>query len=336
MNQTYYVYKHTSPSNKVYIGITCNPKRRWANGSGYLTKANEHYVQRSFARAILKYGWNNFSHEILYSNLDLAEAQRIEIELIAKYKSLGLSYNMTDGGEGTNGIHPILSEKRKEQIRKQVREHPPMLGKHHTEETKKKISIAAKGRKISEEERKKRSERRKGISLSEEAKQKLRIYKKSHPETWIGGWNKIPIYQYDFHGDFIAEYESAQKAAESCCKTSSSKIIRCCKGIISSAFGYIWRYDKTDKIDTSNYKIVKTSHGYRLYDISEVGKRKRRDGHGKKVNQYSLEGVFIATFSSITDAAEQTGTNIRGIQGCVRHLPRYYTAGGYKWEYANE
>lgn len=32
----YYVYKHTTPNNKVYIGITKqNPNRRWRNGHGY-------------------------------------------------------------------------------------------------------------------------------------------------------------------------------------------------------------------------------------------------------------------------------------------------------------
>lgn len=45
----YCVYKHVSPSNKVYIGITSkNPLRRWENGNGY--KNNKY-----FYRAILKY-----------------------------------------------------------------------------------------------------------------------------------------------------------------------------------------------------------------------------------------------------------------------------------------
>ena len=54
----YVVYKHTTPSGKVYIGITgLKPERRWRNGNGY--KDNEH-----FYRAILKYGWDNIKHEI--------------------------------------------------------------------------------------------------------------------------------------------------------------------------------------------------------------------------------------------------------------------------------
>ena len=60
------IYRYTSPSNKVYIGITYNIKRRWYDGNGYLhKKKNGKYNQPLFARAILKYGWDNFTHEIL-------------------------------------------------------------------------------------------------------------------------------------------------------------------------------------------------------------------------------------------------------------------------------
>ena len=39
--KTYTVYKHISPSNKVYIGITSiDPKQRWNSGHGY--KSNRH------------------------------------------------------------------------------------------------------------------------------------------------------------------------------------------------------------------------------------------------------------------------------------------------------
>ena len=35
-NKKYIVYEHISPSNKRYIGITCQtPEQRWRNGEGY-------------------------------------------------------------------------------------------------------------------------------------------------------------------------------------------------------------------------------------------------------------------------------------------------------------
>ncbi len=64
----YCVYKHTSPNGKVYIGITRqNPIKRWMNGKGYAH--NTH-----FYNAILKYGWSNFRHEILFTGLTREDA----------------------------------------------------------------------------------------------------------------------------------------------------------------------------------------------------------------------------------------------------------------------
>lgn len=91
----YLVYKHTSPSNKVYIGITSRkPEERWKNGKGYPHN-------KYFTSAIEKYGWDNFKHEILFTNLTKEEACQKEIELISFYKSnqSKFGYNNTSGGE---------------------------------------------------------------------------------------------------------------------------------------------------------------------------------------------------------------------------------------------
>lgn len=98
----YTVYKHTSPSGKVYIGITRqDPEARWKGGHGYLHK-NKYgtYGQPGIANAIIKYGWDNFTHEILFTGLSKKEAEEKEIELIAKYKSYDdrFGYNIEFGG----------------------------------------------------------------------------------------------------------------------------------------------------------------------------------------------------------------------------------------------
>lgn len=87
MYNSYLVYKHTSPSNKIYIGITkFDPKYRWLNnGRGYKN-------QTIFFNAIIKYGWINFKHEILYKNLSKQEALDKEEELIKFYKSFDRNY----------------------------------------------------------------------------------------------------------------------------------------------------------------------------------------------------------------------------------------------------
>ena len=56
------LYRHTSPSGKVYIGITRDVNIRWSNkGYRYLT------YNSIFGKAILKYGWDNIKHEILFT-----------------------------------------------------------------------------------------------------------------------------------------------------------------------------------------------------------------------------------------------------------------------------
>ena len=94
----YYVYKHTSPSGKVYIGITCKPRPqdRWKKGNGY----NKCIY---FGRAIIKYGWDNIKHEVILSGVTKSEAIYTEKYLIRWYKIHKLSYNITDGGDGTHG-----------------------------------------------------------------------------------------------------------------------------------------------------------------------------------------------------------------------------------------
>ena len=109
----YTVYRHITPSNKVYIGITKQkPEQRWNNGNGY--KNNKH-----FYRAILKYGWENIKHEIVENGLTKKQACAKEIELIAKYDSTNpdKGYNNSTGGEsGSLGVHPSAETRKKKKL----------------------------------------------------------------------------------------------------------------------------------------------------------------------------------------------------------------------------
>ena len=143
------VYKHISPSDKVYIGIThLLPSQRWCRGNGY--KNNP-----MFYRAIKKYGWDNIEHKIVISNLTKEQAEEVEKQLISYYKSIGLSYNITNGGEGTNGYKHTDEYKRRMRNLQLGRPKSPLSVQrqketkalypyHHTDEAKKKISEAAK------------------------------------------------------------------------------------------------------------------------------------------------------------------------------------------------
>lgn len=90
----YCVYKHTGPTGKIYIGITKRkPEKRWNHGNGY--ESNVY-----FYRAIQKFGWENFKHEIVADGLDRDEACEMERRLIAEYDSTNpeKGYNIEAGG----------------------------------------------------------------------------------------------------------------------------------------------------------------------------------------------------------------------------------------------
>jgi len=91
----YYVYRHTLPNGKVYIGITSqNPEIRWQSGFGYSDNLD-------FSEDIKKYGWDNIQHDILFDNLDEYDARMKEIELIKQYNSNNpeYGYNLDKGGK---------------------------------------------------------------------------------------------------------------------------------------------------------------------------------------------------------------------------------------------
>lgn len=147
----YCVYKHTSPSNKVYIGITSQkPERRWENGFGYKD-------QKYFYRAIQKYGWENIEHEILFENLTKEEACEKEIELIAFYKSNDrkFGYNRTLGGDGIQGHHHS-DETRKKLSDSHIGQTPWNKGKTGVQKSHR------KGKNISDEQKQKISNTLKG------------------------------------------------------------------------------------------------------------------------------------------------------------------------------
>lgn len=101
------IYKHTNKINgKVYIGQTKhikNPNLRWKDGLGYSPLF-------PFGRAIDKYGWHNFEHEIIENNIEtLEQANEREMFWIEYYHSytgdpLCNGYNATKGGDSRENL----------------------------------------------------------------------------------------------------------------------------------------------------------------------------------------------------------------------------------------
>lgn len=202
--KNYCVYKHTSPSNKVYIGITRQePEKRWRNGNGY--KRNEY-----FFNAIKKYGFDNFTHEILFTNLTKEEACEKEIELIAFYKSnqRDFGYNNSPGGES------------------------PFKGLHLSEDTKRKMSISHIG--LTRDEN-----YRHNISVS-----KMGSKNGMFGKTGASNHNSKTVIMYDLNNNELNRFASMADAnRELGLPEGAFKLISaCCRCKRKTAYGYIWRY----------------------------------------------------------------------------------------------
>lgn len=137
----YYIYMHTSPSGKKYIGQTCQRlNRRWRNGIGY--KKNPY-----FWRAIQKYGWDAFSHEIIFQCETLEESNRIEEWLISVHRANDpkYGYNISGGADGKGNMAESTKQLLREAHKGRFQgESNPNYGRKHTKEEREKISLANK------------------------------------------------------------------------------------------------------------------------------------------------------------------------------------------------
>lgn len=169
----YYIYRITNKVNgNTYIG---QHKYKDLNddymGSGIL-----------ITRAKQKYGIENFKKEILYSRIQYKEtADDMERFAIAKERALGKGeYNIADGGQGGN-LGEEANKKKSEKLKGRT---PWIKGKHHSEETKRKIGKKSKGRLHSEETKKKLSEAAR--NMTEETKKKISEAKKGRQSPMKG------------------------------------------------------------------------------------------------------------------------------------------------------
>lgn len=153
----YLIYKHTSPSGKIYIGQTSNYEKRC---SEHRTPTNKCLA---FSKAIKKYGWDNFSHEILKENLTIGEANYWEEFYICELNTLSPNgYNIAFGGY--NRTHSEQTRRKLSESRK---------GYVFSDSHKDNISRRLKGRKLPEEVCKKMGDSRRGIKRTGVALEKL-------------------------------------------------------------------------------------------------------------------------------------------------------------------
>lgn len=229
----YVIYEHVSPSGKVYIGQTCQQlNRRWRNGNGYVKNTY-------FYRAIKKYGWDNFQHNVICRCDTLEEANEIEAELIQKYKSNNprYGYNISGGGDGAERVAESTRQLMSQMMKgKFAGKDNPNYGRKHTPEERKRMSDfqreyfkTHKGNRFgavrSEESKQKQSKSRKNSAKAQEAIKRLNQSKAKKVlcvETGV-------------------VYDSTHDAAR---KTGFAQgdIAATCRGKYSQSYGYHWEY----------------------------------------------------------------------------------------------
>ena len=172
----FYIYRITNKINgKTYIG------------QHKYKKLNDSYMGSgiNIRRAQKKYGMENFEKEILYSRIQYkATADDMERFAIAKERALGKAeYNIANGGQGGH-IVPITSETKRKISEAKKGKPGTWLGKHHSEESKQKMSESWKYDKhFTEETKKKLSEAHKGRIISDETRRKLSEINKGKPKN---------------------------------------------------------------------------------------------------------------------------------------------------------
>ena len=209
-----YIYRIKNKiDNKIYIGQTIQDlDDRWKQ---HLKKhSNCRYLKSAFK----KYGVDNFEFQLVCITFDNC-LDDMEIKYIERYNCLVPNgYNLRLGGN--SGRH---NEETKRKIGDALKNRykngmvHSKLGKHPSEETRKKLSEAKRGKKYSQESIEKRI-------ITQRTKRNRQII------------------QFDLQGNRLNTFNSCKEAADYIGATTSN-INRCCLGKQETSKGYIWKYE---------------------------------------------------------------------------------------------
>ena len=125
--------------------------------------------------------------------------------------------------------------------------------------------------------------------------------------------DRMVIRQYELDGSFVAQFENYDEA-EKVTGIAKRTMQRNVCGEKKSGGGYVWQKAPANTAFDDIDPLV--------YDS---------DTMKKSVVQYSYDGIKLAEYSSIKEAARESGVNLDGIRRAVRGWQKQ--AGGFIWEY---
>lgn len=156
MENKHCVYQIIDNNNTpFYIGKTNNFHRRKMEHLCVLKKGKKGKTWPVYnkIRKLIKEEKYELKMEILKSDLNYDEANKLEIKYIKEYKENGVKlYNLTAGGDGTLNYKPFFTAEWKQKLKDAKSgenwkgENNPFYGKKHSKKTKEKISKAHKGK----------------------------------------------------------------------------------------------------------------------------------------------------------------------------------------------
>ncbi len=274
-----FIYKVTNTVNgKTYIGqTTYTIKWRWNTHltSAYNDRLGDHNTL--FHRAIRKYGIDAFKVEEV-EKCDSSLLNERETHWIKQYNSYKNGYNLTLGGEGGKKYEDsdILDSWKLGYAASDIGR---LLGCGRNT-----VRLRLLGMGISPDEIKKR-----GNQAISEAKHKR-------------------VYQYDKDGNFLKTYYSAVEAAKEL-KCNKANINSAAQGNIRSAGGFLWSYQKLDKIE-----VLPQREGYTI------------------IGKYTPDGKLIEIYLSLTAAQKNTGISRKKLSILAETGEIYKN---YYWRYMN-
>lgn len=162
------VYKIISPVGKIYIGKTKNLKNRFSRYNSLNCEQ-----QKKLYSSLLKYGFSNHSYEILFISENPIILNEQEILFIEEFETFNSKQglNLTEGGDGRNGLHTNKTKQKISNSLKNSKKHKDvMISKEYRE----KLSKSLMGH----------IGHGKGIPRNEEVKKKISKKVKSNLETF--------------------------------------------------------------------------------------------------------------------------------------------------------